>query len=107
VRRLAIILLSLAVEGSLDALLAQAKAEYKQAKASGSELDLGAFAARFYPKADSLRRGCDRQVEALLGQMEGELREGHLPLDLVDQVRSAYQERIVERQAEILAKIGQ
>jgi hypothetical protein len=94
-------------EEQLNTLVDQAKAEYKQAKATGGKTDLAAFAARFYPKADGLRRECDRKVEALLSQMGRDLRANQLPSDLVDEVRGAYQERIVERQAEIMAKIGQ
>jgi hypothetical protein len=74
---------------------------------AGGKTDLAAFAARLYPKADTLRRECDRKVEALLSQMGHDLRASHLPSDLVEEIRAAYQERIVERQAEMMARIGQ
>lgn len=93
-------------EGQLDGLLQQAKAEYKQAQAGG-KVDVAVLAAKFYPRAESLRRDCDRRVEGLLSQMSGDLRAAGLPTDLVAEVRQAYEERIVERQAEIMAKAGQ
>jgi hypothetical protein len=91
-------------EGQLNALLGAAKAEYSQAKSAGGTVDVAALGAKYLARADSLRRQCDRQVDAVTGDMAAELKRNGLPLDLVDEVRAAYESRIVERQAEIMAK---
>lgn len=91
-------------EGQLNAMLESAKAEYTQAKAAGGAVDVAALGARYIARADSLRRQCDRQVAAITGEMAADLRAAGLPLDLVDEVQAAYETRIIERQAEIMAK---
>jgi hypothetical protein len=91
-------------EGQLEALLTGAKAEYNQAKSAGGTVDVAALGAKYLARADGLRRQCDRQVDAITGDMATELRRNGLPLALVDEVRAAYESRIVERQAEIMAK---
>lgn len=67
-------------EGQLNALLASAKAEYNQAKAAGTNVDVAALGAKYLARAAGL------------------------PLDLVTEVRETYESRLVERQAEIMAK---
>lgn len=94
-------------EGQLNAMLADAKAEYQQAKAAGQEIDVGAMGARYFTRAERLQRTCDRQVEGLLSEMAAELRANGLPMDLVAEVRDYYETRVVERRAEIMAKVGQ
>jgi 3-oxoacyl-ACP reductase-like protein len=94
-------------EGQLGTMLTEASAEYKQLKASGKEVDVAALGGKYMARADSLRRACDRKVESALRQMSAELDAGGLPQDLVDEVREAYEARIAERQAEILAKAPQ
>lgn len=91
-------------EGQLNALLNSAKAEYNQAKAAGTNVDVAALGAKYLGRADSLRRQCDAKVDRITADMAGELRASGLPLDLVTEVREAYEARIVERQAEIMAK---
>ncbi len=91
-------------EGQLNSLLDSARAEYEQAKHNGSKVDVAALAGKYYARADGLRRQCDRLVEAELQQLAGELRAAGLPPDLTDEIRAAYEGRIAERQAEIMAK---
>ncbi len=91
-------------EGQLDAMLQEAKAEYEKAKAANASVDVAALGAKYMARADRLRRDCDRRVEGLLSEMGAALRSAGLPTDLVAEVRQAYEERIVERQAEIMAK---
>jgi hypothetical protein len=90
-------------EGQLNEMLESAKAEYTQAKAAGT-VDVAALGARYIARADGLRRQCDRQVAAITSEMTRDLRAAGLPLDLVDEVQAAYETRIIERQAEIMAK---
>lgn len=94
-------------EGQLNAMLADAKADYQQAKAAGQEIDVGAMGAKYFTRAERLQRTCDRQVEGLLSEMAAELRANGLSMDLVAEVRDYYETRVVERRAEIMAKVGQ
>lgn len=91
-------------EGRLDAMLTEAKTEYQKAKAAGANVDVAALGAKYLGRADRLRRDCDRRVEALLDEMGATLRAAGLPTELVAEVRQAYEDRIIERQAEIMAK---
>lgn len=90
-------------EGQLNEMLESAKAEYTQAKAAGA-VDVAALGARYMARADGLRRQCDRQVASITGEMAADLKAAGLPLDLVDEVQASYETRIIERQAEIMAK---
>lgn len=91
-------------EGQLSSLLGSAKAEYNQAKSAGGTVDVAALGAKYMAKADGLRRQCDRQVDAVTAAMATDLRSAGLPLDLVAEVKETYESRIIERQAEIMAK---
>lgn len=91
-------------EGQLNDMVEAAKAEYKQAKAAGGEVDVAALGAKYLARADSMRRQCDRKVSAITSEMARDLRAAGLPLTLVDEVQETYESRIVERQAEIMAK---
>lgn len=91
-------------EGQLNAMIEAAKAEYTQAKAAGGTVDVAALGAKYLSRSDGMRRQCDRKVDAIISDLASDLRAAGLPLTLVDEVREAYEARIVERQAEIMAK---
>ena len=74
--------------GRLDDLIGEAKQEYI---AKNGNVDKAAFVKEYLRKGSALESACDAEMEKLLGQISGILKETGGDVATVDEIRSAYQ----------------
>ena len=88
--------------GKVDALVSEAKIEYKKlpkAKRNEAKLTLG---LKYLQKGSALEAECDSRVEAILMRLQAELSENNLPLNAVENLKTAYESQKNERRGKLL-----
>lgn len=75
-------------EGELNSLIGAARNEYRQS--GGSLAEARDLFARYRAKGEALEADCDQRFNAILAEMEAELRANNLPTGAVAYARSAY-----------------
>lgn len=85
--------------GKIDALVGQALSDYRAKKATKSEL-----VSRYVSLGSALENECDGEMEALLSQLQKELKRMGEDAGLVSKIRSAYQTEKSLKKASIIEK---
>ncbi len=90
--------------GKLDGLIGQAKSEYvAQIKATGKG-DKVSIGSKYISKGLALEGECDGQMEALLKEIEAELKKSGGDTSVVAQIRSTYSNEKSIKKADLLNK---
>lgn len=85
--------------GKLDALVGQAKADYRAKKGTKAELS-----AKYIGIGSALEGECDAKIENLLSELQTELQKTGGELSLVNKIRSAYQREKSLKKAALISK---
>ncbi len=85
--------------GKIDGLVGQALADYRARKGTKSEL-----ISRYVSLGYALERECDGQMEALLSELQSELKRTGGDVGLISKIRSAYRTEKSLKKASIIEK---
>ena len=86
--------------GRLDSLVSQAKAEY----IANKDKNKAGIAGKYYRKATDLETLCDSQMEEILSKIDTEIKRTGGAIEIVSDIRSAYENEKSIKKADLLAK---
>ncbi|WP_027364678.1 hypothetical protein [Desulfotruncus alcoholivorax] len=88
--------------GKLNNLLKRAQVDVKNS--GGQKKEVIKIAYRCITEAKALEKECDAKFYGILSDMENELKQGHFPLDVVDEAESQYRQQKKEREHYLRAR---